>query len=301
MTTAKVLTLGSLNLDFIYRVDHIVASGETIGAGDVQTRCGGKGLNQSIALARGGADVAHAGIVGADGDMLLDICRESGVDVSRVRVDEGRSGHAIIQVDSRGQNSIILFGGTNRAVTQDYIDRALDGYGAGDVIVLQNEINMLPQVIAAAAARGMRVVLNPSPYDDRIDECDLGLVWLFFVNEIEGEQLTGESEPARILDVFAERYPKANVVLTLGSEGAVAQFGGERFEQPIIPTTAVDTTGAGDTFTGFFLAEYLRGGDVARAMLTAVQASSIAVSRAGAAPSIPTLAEVRAALEARAE
>ncbi len=298
MSRAKVLSFGSLNLDFVYQVDHIVAGGETIDAGDVQTHCGGKGLNQSIALARGGADVAHAGIVGADGDALLGICRDSGVDVSRVRVDAGRSGHAIIQVDKHGQNSIILFGGTNRAVTQEYIDEALDGYGEGDLIVLQNEVSMLPQVIESASARGMRVVLNPSPFDGRIGECDLGLVWLFFVNEIEGEQITGEKEPARILDVFAERYPNANVVLTLGSEGAVAQFGGERFEQPIIPTTALDTTAAGDTFTGFFLAEYLRGGDVARSMLAAAQASSIAVSRAGAAPSIPTLEEVRAALGA---
>ena len=301
MTTTKVLTLGSLNLDFIYRVDHIVAPGETIDAADVRTRCGGKGLNQAIALARAGAPSALAGIVGEDGSALLDACRDAGVDVSGVRTAAGRTGHAIIQVDGGGQNSIILFGGTNRAVTQDYIDEALDGYDEGDLIVLQNEINMLPQVIATAAARGMRIVLNPSPYDGRIDECDLSLVWLFFVNEIEGEQLTGEGDPARMLDVFAERYPKANVVLTLGPEGAVAQFGGERFEQPVIPTTVVDTTGAGDTFTGFFLAEYLRGGDVVRAMITAAQASSIAVSRAGAAPSIPSLDEVRAALEARAE
>ena len=298
MTQTKVLSFGSLNLDFVYQVDHIVLGGETIDAHDVQTHCGGKGLNQSIALARGGADVAHAGIVGDDGQALLDICRESGVDVSRVRVDEGRSGHTIIQVDSHGQNSIILFGGTNRAVTSAYIDEALEGYGEGDLIVLQNEVNMLPQIIESAATRGMRVVLNPSPYDGRIDECDLSRVWLFFVNEIEGEQITGKSDPAQILDAFAERFPGANVVLTLGSEGAVAQFGGKRFEQPIIPTTAVDTTAAGDTFTGFFLAEYLRSGDVAGAMLTAAQASSIAVSRAGAAPSIPTLDEVRAALGA---
>ncbi len=298
MTQTKVLSFGSLNLDFVYQVDHIVLGGETIDAHDVQTHCGGKGLNQSIALARGGADVAHAGIVGDDGQALLDICRKSGVDVSRVRVDEGRSGHTIIQVDSHGQNSIILFGGTNRAVTSAYIDEALEGYDEGDLIVLQNEVNMLPQIIESAAARGMRVVLNPSPYDGRIDECDLSRVWLFFVNEIEGEQITGNSDPAQILDAFAERFPEANVVLTLGSEGAVAQFGGERFEQPIVPTTAVDTTAAGDTFTGFFLAEYLRSSDVAGAMLTAAQASSIAVSRAGAAPSIPTLDEVRAALGA---
>ncbi|WP_322151343.1 ribokinase [Paratractidigestivibacter sp.] len=298
MAQAKVLSFGSLNLDFVYQVDHIVLGGETIDAGEVATHCGGKGLNQSIALARGGADVAHAGIVGVDGQALLDICRESGVDVSRVRVDEGRSGHTIIQVDKHGQNSIILFGGTNRGVTQAYIDEALEGYGEGDLIVLQNEVNMLPQIIESAAARGMRVVLNPSPFDARIDECDLSRVWLFFVNEIEGEQITGKNDPAQILDAFAERYPGSNVVLTLGSDGAVAQFGGERFEQPIIPTTAVDTTAAGDTFSGFFLAEYLRSEDVAQAMLCAAQASSIAVSRAGAAPSIPALDEVRAALGA---
>ncbi len=288
----RVLSFGSLNLDLVYQVDHIVRPGETIDADDVQTHCGGKGLNQSIALARAGADVAHAGIVGEDGQALLDALADAGVDAGRVRTEPGKSGHAIIQVDAAGQNSIVLFGGSNRHVTQAYIDEALEGYGAGDVIVLQNEVNMLPEIISSAAARGMRVVLNPSPFDARVGECDLGLVWLFFVNEVEGEQLTGESEPDRILDVFARRYPDANVVLTLGAAGAVARFGDQRVAQPAIPAQVVDTTGAGDTFTGFFLAEYLRGGDVAQALLVAARASSIAVSRAGAAPSIPTLAEV---------
>ncbi len=289
---ARVLSFGSLNLDLVYQVDHIVRPGETIDASDVQTHCGGKGLNQSIALARAGADVAHAGIVGEDGQALLDALAGAGVDTGRVRTEPGKSGHAIIQVDAAGQNSIVLFGGSNRRVTQAYIDEALDGYGAGDVILLQNEVNMLPEIVSSAAARGMRVVLNPSPFDARVGECDLGLVWLFFVNEIEGEQLTGESDPERILDVFSRRYPDAIVVLTLGADGAIAQFGDRRIAQPAVPAHVVDTTGAGDTFTGFFLAEYLRAGDVARALLVAAQASSIAVSRPGAAPSIPTLAEV---------
>ncbi len=296
MPDTKVLNFGSLNLDFVYRVDHIVQPGETIDAAEVQTNCGGKGLNQSIALARAGADVTHAGAVGEDGGMLLDVCRSSGVDVGRVRVLDVRTGHAIIQVDCSGQNSIVLFGGANRAVTRDAIDEAFAGFGAGDIVVLQNEVNMLPQIVEAACARGMRVVLNPSPFDERIDACDLSRVWLFFVNEVEGEQLTGTSDPVKMLDEFERLFPGANVVLTLGSEGARAIFGGERFEQPAVPCEVVDTTGAGDTFTGYFLAEYLRTEDVAAALRMAAQASSIAVSRPGAAPSIPVLFEVCEAL-----
>ncbi len=296
MTHARVLNLGSLNLDYVYHVDHIVLPGETIDAADVQTNCGGKGLNQSIALARAGAQVFHAGMIGEDGRELLDACRDAGVDVGLVRMVEGRTGHAIIQVDRLGQNSIVLFGGANRALTASYIEEALEGFGPDDVIVLQNEVNMLPQIIEAASTRGLRIVLNPSPFDDRIAECDLSRVWLFFVNEVEGAQLTGKTEADEILSELSRMFPAANIVLTLGSQGAIALVDGVRFEQPAVPCEVVDTTAAGDTFTGFFLAEYLRGGDAARALLTAAHASSIAVSRPGAAPSVPTLAEVREAL-----
>ncbi len=296
MTHARVLNLGSLNLDYVYHVDHIVLPGETIDAADVQTNCGGKGLNQSIALARAGAQVFHAGMIGEDGRELLDACRDAGVDVGLVRMVEGRTGHAIIQVDRLGQNSIVLFGGANRALTASYIEEALEGFGTDDVIVLQNEVNMLPQIIEAASTRGLRIVLNPSPFDDRIAECDLSRVWLFFVNEVEGAQLTGKTEADEILSELSRMFPAANIVLTLGSQGAIALVDGVRFEQPAVPCEVVDTTAAGDTFTGFFLAEYLRSGDAARALLTAAHASSIAVSRPGAAPSVPTLAEVREAL-----
>lgn len=293
---ARVLSFGSLNIDYVYRVDHIITPGETLDTAGLALHCGGKGLNQSVALARAGADVAHAGIVGTDGQMLVDACRDSGVDVSRIKVGEGRSGHTIIQVDASGQNCILLFGGTNRQVTADYIDEALAGYGAGDVIVLQNEMTMLPQVIDAARARGMRVVLNPSPYDERIDACDLDAVWLLFVNEVEGLQITGEREPDKIIDRLERLHPGANVVLTLGAEGSRARFGSQRVTQAAIAADARDTTAAGDTFTGFFLAEYLRGNDLARSMLVAATASSIAVTREGAVPSIPMLDEVLARL-----
>lgn len=293
MAHARILNFGSLNLDHVYHVDHIASPGETIDAADVQVNCGGKGLNQSIALARAGAEVFHAGLVAEDGQALIEVCRAAGVDVSLVRVVPGCTGHAIIQVDRSGQNSIVLFGGANRAVTQEYIDEVLDGFGSGDVIVLQNEVNMLPQIIESAAARGLRIVLNPSPFDERIAACDLGLVWLFFVNEVEGAQLTGKIEPDGILSALARMFPVANIVLTLGAQGAIALVEGTRFEQPAIACEVVDTTAAGDTFTGFFLAEYLRGGDAARALLMAAHASAIAVSRPGAAPSVPTLDSVR--------
>lgn len=296
MSAARMLVFGSLNYDYVYQVDHIVRPGETIAGEDVRTHCGGKGLNQAVALARAGADVSLAGAVGEDGEGLVAACRDSGVDTSRVRRLDGRSGHTVIQVDSAGENCIILYGGTNRRQTVEHVEQALGAFGPGDYLVLQNEVNLLPEIVAAGADRGMRVVLNPSPFDERVLACDLARVGLFLVNEVEGRGLTCEAEPEAILARMAERFPSADVVLTLGADGARARIAGVEIEQPAMPAKVVDTTGAGDTFTGYFLAELARSGDAAAAMRVAAQASAIAVSRPGAVPSIPELSEVRAAL-----
>lgn len=289
----KVLNFGSLNLDVVYGMEHIVRGGETFTADQLTRAPGGKGLNQSVALARAGAQVYHAGNIGQDGALLLETLRSAGVRTEYVRTLPETSGHAIIQVERGGENAIILYTGANGSVTEEQIDAVLAGFAAEDWLVLQNEINRVDEIMEKAARKGMRIVLNPSPMDEKIGRLPLELVDLFLLNEIEGADITGRTDPEEILDCLAQRFPQAQVVLTLGGQGAKYLGGGQRLSQPAVRTDVVDTTAAGDTFTGFFISTLLRGGTPAEALETAAKASAIAVSRKGAAPSIPTWDEVR--------
>ena len=290
----KILNFGSLNLDFVYSVDHIVAPGETISSKSLEVFCGGKGLNQSVALAKAGAKVFHAGMVGPDGAALLETCRENGIDSGCILEVAERSGNAIIQVSSAGQNSIVLFGGANQRNTRENVDAVLSRFDAGDLVLLQNEINLLDYIIDRAADRGMRVVLNPSPFDEKIRACDLRKVGVFLVNEIEGEQITGEKDPDAILRVMREKYPDAAIVLTLGGDGAVYQDRNECVREAARKVKVVDTTAAGDTFAGYFLAGLVNGDPAGLALRRASFAAGIAVSRMGASVSIPLMEEVAA-------
>lgn len=292
----KVLNYGSLNIDYVYSMDHIIVGGETQLSSKLETFCGGKGLNQSIALARAGAAVYHAGIIGEEGDMLVEACKEAGVNTEYIKKLPVKGGHTIIQVDKHAQNCIILYGGTNQMQTKEMIDDVLEGFGEGDYLVLQNEVNLLDYIIDKAYERKMKIVLNPSPYNEKLDQCDLSKIHLFMLNEIEGEQITGRKDKDEILECLADKFPKSEVVLTLGGDGAVYYNGKEKVFQDIFKVKAVDTTAAGDTFTGFFLASVMEGKSVAEALRTAAKASSIAVSRPGATPSIPTLKEVEDSL-----
>lgn len=288
----KVLNFGSLNLDHVYQVDHMVSPGETLASAELNVFCGGKGLNQSIALAKAGAAVYHAGCIGEDGEVLRKTLTEEGVQTDYLKTLPGKTGHAIIQVDKTGQNCILLYGGANRAMTESYIDSVLQHFEKGDILLLQNEINLLDYIIDRAYERGMTIVLNPSPYDENLAACDLNKISIFLINEVEGFQITGESEPDAILAAFSARYPSAKVVLTLGSAGSVYQDAELQHRQEIYKVSAVDTTAAGDTFTGYFIASMLEGADIKECMNLAAKASAIAVTRPGAAPSIPRREEV---------
>lgn len=290
----KILNFGSLNLDYVYQVEHILIPGETLSSSDRTIFCGGKGLNQSIALAKAGITVYHAGMVGEGGEILLETCRENGVDTRFVRKIEGPCGHTVIQVDKDAQNCILLFGGANRSITREFVDEVLAFFEKGDIILLQNEINELDYIIDKACEKGMMIILNPSPYDKALDRCDLSKVSLFLVNEIEGYQITGEKEPEAILAKVRSIYPKAKIVLTLGSEGAVYQDENKTYRQGIYKVKAIDTTAAGDTFTGYFIASILENMPVEEGLKLAAKASAIAVSRQGATASIPLREEVQA-------
>lgn len=292
----KVLNFGSLNVDYTYRLQHIVQGGETISSNELHEYCGGKGLNQSVALARAGVDVWHAGIIGNDGQMLLDACAEAGVHTEFIKKMDVRGGHTVIQVDDNGQNCIILYGGTNMMQTPEFVDEVLSHFGEGDYLVLQNEVNILDYIIDRAYERGMKIVLNPSPFNDALKACDLKKVSLFLVNEIEAAQITGNEQAEDMLEALHKEYPEAAFVLTLGSDGAWYYDGKEKVFQDIFKVKAVDTTAAGDTFTGFFVKKLTEGADIQTALRTAAKASSIAVTRVGAVPSIPDMAEVEASL-----
>jgi ribokinase len=292
----RILNFGSMNIDYVYSVDHMVKPGETISSTKLELFCGGKGLNQSIALARAGAPVCHAGMIGLDGDMLLRACKENGVDTHYIQRTGERTGHAIIQVDRLGENCIVLYGGANQTVKKQYVDTVLNDFGEGDYLLVQNELNMVDYIIDTAYNRGMTVVLNPSPYSEALKQWDLHKVTLFIINEIEGGQITGSSNPDEILYAMRHQYPGATVVLTLGKKGAVFQEGDLILTQCPFETTVVDTTAAGDTFTGYYIASIMQGMPQLEALKIASYAASLAVSQKGASASIPYRQEIETGL-----
>lgn len=289
----KILNFGSLNIDYVYRMPHIVESGETITSRSLSVFCGGKGLNQSIAMARAGLLVYHGGLIGHDGQKLLDGLEKSGVNTDEVKVIGVPTGNAIIQVDDDGQNCILLYPGANREMTEDFVDEVLSHFSAGDIIVLQNEINRLDQIIDKAYEKKMTVYLNPSPFDEKVMACDLKKVSWFFINETEGRQMTGEKEAGAILDRMKSLWPESRTVLTMGSKGCWYGDKKIRVYQKIFETKTVDTTAAGDTFTGYFIQAVVNGKEVKKALEQAALAASMAVSRTGASDSIPTMEEVK--------
>ncbi|MBR2806275.1 MAG: ribokinase [Oscillospiraceae bacterium] len=293
----KILDMGSLNLDFVYHVDHVAAPGETLPSSSVEEHLGGKGLNQSIACAKAGACVYHAGKIGSDGMALKEALEENGVNTQFIdQVNDTKNGHAIIQVDKNGQNSILLFAGSNFRITEADVDRTLAEFDAGDILLLQNETTCVQYAIKAAHDKGMQVVLNPSPMSAELASMDeMKYVDWFILNEVEGNQISGETEPEKICDSILAKYPDAHVMLTLGGNGCMFKDKNIVARHPIFKVKVVDTTAAGDTFTGYFLAGVVKGLPMEKTLELASKASAIAVGRPGASPSIPSLEEVESA------
>ena len=281
-----------MNLDYVYSVDHIIQPGETEATGSRNIFLGGKGINQSCALAKAGVEVYHAGMIGADGQAFLDACKEYGIHSDYIRTVDGPSGHTIIQVDKDAQNSILLFGGANQRFTEEYIDEVLSNFEASDLLLLQNEINLLSYIVDSAYEKGMTIALNPSPFNEKMDTVDMSKISIFLLNEVEGFQITGCTEPDSIIEKLLNTYPHARVVLTLGKDGAMYADAQQRYTQPVFPVKAVDTTAAGDTFTGYFLAGLTEGMPIPETLEMSAKAASIAVSREGAVPSIPYRSEL---------
>jgi len=288
----KILNFGSINIDLVYRVPHIVRPGETLSSVSLTTFAGGKGNNQSMAMAKAGTPVFHAGKIGNDGEWIVRHLKSAGVDVRFVRKDPGPTGHAVIQVADSGQNAIVLFPGANRTITRQEIRETLAHFGQDDILLLQNEINAIPDIMKTAHKAGMKIWFNPAPFDSTITDYPLSLVDCFIVNEIEATGLSGVKAGKAALSALAGKFPKAEILMTLGSKGAMLKSGTQQYVVPSPKVKAVDTTAAGDTFIGYYAASVIRGFPPKQCLTYACKAAAISVTRKGAAASIPNQREV---------
>ncbi|WP_299746543.1 ribokinase [uncultured Tateyamaria sp.] len=283
-----VWNLGSINVDNVYRVPYLPAPGETLGANDFSQGLGGKGANMSVAIARAAARVAHIGAVGVDGKWTVERLMEYGVDTRWIEVlKDTATGHANIAVADDGENQIVLFSGSNKAITDEMIGGALAEASPGDTFLTQNETN--GQRVAAEMAKrlGLKVVYAAAPFDSIAVQQVLDFVDLLVLNEVEAEQLEENlDKPLAALGVD-------DIVVTLGAKGCRwLNAAGQETHVPAVSVTPVDTTGAGDTFTGYLVAGLDRGMPMRQALRLATQAGALMVTRLGTADVIPDLKEI---------
>lgn len=292
----KVLVFGSLNIDFIYKLEHIVMPNETIKSTTCEVSAGGKGLNQAMAFAKTGLPVYIASNLGKNGQVLADTLSSGNVDISLLNHVDEDSGEAIIQVDENGNNAIIVCGNCNEHITEEYIESVFSHFEKGDILVIQNEINNLDLIINTAKDKGIILVFNPSPFNHVIKTLPMNKIDYLFINEVEGKQLTSYDDEKCIVEQILKEYPDMKIVLTLGERGAVYADKCEYIYEPAKKVEVVDTVGAGDTFTGYFIYGVESGKTVKESLQMAATASSIVIGRHGAGNSIPTLNEVEKAL-----
>jgi ribokinase len=288
-----VANLGSLNIDHVYRVPHTVRPGETLPSLALTSGPGGKGFNQSVALARAGARCTHLGLCSRRTPWLRERLAAEGVDVSRLLWTGLEPGHAIIQVGDDGQNSIVLHAGSNQGLEPVQIPSLFDGLPPGSWFLAQNETSCVAEALAEASHRGLTVCFNPAPLTPDTGSLPLDTVDWLLVNETEGAGLSGKTSPGDILQELARRCPRSSIVLTLGPEGARTRLAdGTLLSTPAPRVDAVDTTAAGDTFAGYLIASLVCGVPPADALDRACRAAARTVLRPGAADSIPFASEL---------
>ncbi|RBO83943.1 ribokinase [Marinomonas aquiplantarum] len=287
-----IYNVGSINLDHLYQLDHFVRPGETMASDHYQCLLGGKGANQSVALAKAGADVKHVGAIHHSDQSVVTQLQSLGVDTSLIRQIDVPTGHAIIQLTKEAENSIILYQGANHALTEEQVDQVLENAQQGDWVLLQNETNLIEYVMQKAQQQGVKVAFNPAPMDVALTKQVLGLVDLLIVNEVEAMDLIGTPDIDTTITAFPDAYPDLAVLMTLGKAGVCYFNGEERIQVEAFSVKAVDTTAAGDTFIGFCLSAMMQGQGMAESIRRACAASAICVTRLGAASSIPTQQEV---------
>ncbi|PYG26563.1 ribokinase [Pelagimonas varians] len=280
-----IFNLGSINVDLVYRVPHLPGPGETIASTSFKKGLGGKGANMSVAIARAGSRCTHIGSVGDDGQWTVDTLASAGVDTRHIHRSLP-TGHAVIYVDDAGENSIVLNAGANSCVSSDVVAAALAEAKDTDTFICQNETNLQAEAAQMAHAKGLSVAYAAAPFSAEAVKAVLPYLGLLVLNEVEAEQLQTETGHP------ISELPVRDIVVTLGAAGCRWYRGGQRRDFAAIPVTPVDTTGAGDTFTGYLIAALDQGKPMEAAIALAGKAGALMVTRLGTAEVIPTLQEV---------
>jgi len=286
----KILNFGSINKDFVYLVENFVQSGQTISSKKYEVFLGGKGLNQSVALAHSGANIYHAGCINKNDNSIIIQLNKWGVNTDNIIKVEDPTGHAIIQVNDNGENSIIIHGGANHSISSEQIENTLNKFNSGDILVLQNEINKIEEIINRGYEIGMKIFLNPAPFTKEIINYPLQKLDTLIFNESEGFGLSsGEQDKTKILKYLSKKYPSTKLLLTLGKKGSIYIYNNKVIEIPANKVNSVDTTAAGDTYIGYFISSYYKNNEVKESMEIASKAASISTTKMGGAISIPKL------------
>lgn len=288
----KICCFGSLNIDMVFNVDDFAKPKETIKSNGFQMFPGGKGLNQAIAIKKSGAEVFLAGSIGTDGQLLINQCDKHCLDRTNVRIIEGNSGLAVIQVNSQGENCIILSDGANKQNDIEFIDSVINKLKKNDIIILQNEINNLEYIINASKKNGIKICLNPSPVDESLFNLPIELCDIIILNEVEGKLLSGKESYDEIIVALAQKYQDSIIILTLGGHGVYYTYNKKIYKKDSLKVEPLDTTGAGDAFTGYFIGMLSKGFIMEESIDIANKAAAISVTRRGASESIPYIDEV---------
>ena len=296
----KIAVLGSSNTDMIIKTERIPKPGETVLGGTFSTAPGGKGANQAVAAARAGGDVAFIARVGTDmfGDKAVEGYKGEGIDVSHVLRDGGRpSGVALIFVDQKGENSIAVAGGANELLLPDDVRAANSDIASADILLMQLEtpIETVEAAAKLASGNGVRIMLNPAPAQPLGDDL-LGSVSILTPNESETELLTGkpvssEADADAAAQILSDRGVET-VLITLGSKGAYVYSPDCKRLVDGFKVEAVDTTAAGDVFSGALAVAIAEGKPMEDAVVFANAAAALSVTRLGAQPSVPTRDEI---------
>ncbi|MFT5311800.1 MAG: ribokinase [Paraglaciecola sp.] len=282
-----IINFGSVNIDHVYQVDHFVQPGETIASNSYQRLLGGKGANQSIALAKAGSDVRHVGKINESDAAFKQALIKQGIDCKHLSCTETPSGHAIIQVTPSGENAIVLFGGANQELDSNDVMCALGDASPSDWVMTQNETSAIDQVLIQAKEKGLKVAFNPAPMTESVKQLPHDSIDLLIVNEVEAQELSGRQDLDKMENYFRQDWPHTEVLITLGKAGARMLKKDRTIDVPAFAVEAIDTTAAGDTFIGFFLSAYADHTEASTALRRACAASALAVMQMGAAQSIP--------------
>ena len=285
----KILNFGSINKDLVYKVEDFVKPGETISSRDYGLYLGGKGLNQSVAISKSGSEVYHAGCINKSDHSIISDLKKWGVNTDYINKIDEATGHAIIQINQDGENSIIIHGGANNCVEKDQIDKVLSNFNEGDYILLQNEINSVNEIIEKAHKKGLRIFFNPAPYSISVNNYSIEKVNTLIYNETEGQRLSGEKDYKEIIKTLSNKYPNTRQILTLGKKGSIYSFDKNTIKVKAESVKTIDSTAAGDTYIGYYVSSLSKKISVEESMKIASKAASIATTIVGGANSIPKI------------